>query len=191
MTWAPEGIIVHCAATRKEWMSGASVEQKRDEIRRWHVEDRGWRDIGYAEIGDYDGSHAMGRDLNGNDDPFDDIGAHTGGWNSKSIGLCLIGGHGSNPDDPFSKHFTAEQDMWLRRRIAYLRNRYPSIRWVKGHNNFANKACPGFNVKKWLAQEPMMHPDPVAPVTHPDPHEAPMGWLARLIEAILSAFRRN
>ena len=34
-------IIIHCSAT----LEGRDV--KTSEIKRWHVEDNGWRDIGY------------------------------------------------------------------------------------------------------------------------------------------------
>jgi hypothetical protein len=40
-------IILHCADTRPEWMAGRPLAEKVAEIRRWHVEERGWRDIGY------------------------------------------------------------------------------------------------------------------------------------------------
>ncbi len=154
MTWEPEGIIIHCSDTRPEWMGKSPMNFKVAEIRRWHVEGNGWSDIAYAELYDRDGTIGMGRDLNGNNDPFDDIGAHTKGWNSKAIGLCLLGGHGSTANDDFFDHFTPEQDSVLRDRIAYLRNRFPSIKWVKGHNEFANKACPGFQVGPWYNVSP-------------------------------------
>lgn len=146
----PEGIIIHCSATPPNWMKGKGIKAKRDEIERWHVNDRGWRGIAYAELIDYDGSTAAGRDLDKDGDPFDEAGAHTKGWNSKAIGICLIGGHGSASTDNFFEHFTPEQDEALRRRIATLKARFPSIKWVKGHNDFAAKACPGFRVDEWL-----------------------------------------
>ncbi len=148
--WKPEGIIVHCSATPKTWMADATAEQKRDEIKRWHVDERGWRDIGYALIIDRNGQTAMGRDTNGNNDPFDDVGAHTRGWNSKAIGICLIGGGSSSATDDFNENFTLQQDEMLRAVIADLKSRFPSIKWVKGHNEFAAKACPGFQVGPWL-----------------------------------------
>lgn len=148
--WNPEGIIVHCSATPKTWMADSTADQKRDEIKRWHVEERGWRDIGYALIIDRDGRTATGRDTNNNGDPFDDIGAHTSGWNSKSIGVCLIGGGASSATDDFAENFTRPQDEMLRAVIADLKSRFPSIKWVKGHNEFAATACPGFQVGPWL-----------------------------------------
>jgi len=154
MTRQIDEIIVHCADTRPEWMAGHSVEAKRDEIRRWHVEDRGWRDIGYAMIIDRDGSVAKGRDLDDDGDTFDDIGAHTKGRNSRSVGICLIGGHGSAATDEFEDHFTPEQAVALRQVIAQIKNYAKKDLPVNGHNQYANKACPGFNAPRWYAGRP-------------------------------------
>lgn len=40
-------IIVHCFATRAEWLNGNRTLENVAEIRRWHVEDNGWSDIGF------------------------------------------------------------------------------------------------------------------------------------------------
>lgn len=125
------------------------MEEKRDEIARWHTQERGWRAIGYAKVFDRDGSEAIGRDIDNDNDPFDEIGAHTKGWNSKAIGLCLLGGYGAVATDSFDDHFTIQQDHALRDEIRQLRARFPSIKWVKGHNDFAAKGCPGFKVSDW------------------------------------------
>jgi len=147
-----EGVIIHCSDTRPDWMAGKSADEKMAEIKRWHVEERGWRDVGYALGCDRDGTEAKGRDLDGDGDVFDDIGAHTKGHNRNTIGLVLFGGHGSAATDQFFDHFTPKQDAWLRAKLKELKARYPTIKWVKGHNEFANKACPGFNVSEWLTQ---------------------------------------
>lgn len=140
-------IIVHCAATRPSWWEGKTVEQKRDEIRRWHVQENGWRDIGYHYVIDRDGRVATGRSL-------EETGAHTYGHNANSIGICLIGGHGSSTNDAFEKNFTTEQDQALRVLINELKVRLPSIRKVSGHNDYtAAKACPGFKVGRWIANK--------------------------------------
>lgn len=147
-------IIIHCTATRAEWWSTRTVKQKTAEVRKWHVEDRGWSDIGYAALIDRDGKVAMGRDLDNDGDTFDDIGAHTKGHNSRSIGIALFGGHGSRETDKFSDHFTPEQDAALRSMIADLKLRFPTIKKISGHNEYAAKACPGFDVMEWLEGEP-------------------------------------
>ena len=48
-------IIIHCSATPE----GRDV--KTSEIKRWHVEDNGWRDIGYHFVIELDGSIHKGR----------------------------------------------------------------------------------------------------------------------------------
>jgi len=153
-------IIVHCSATRPEWFLGKSVEQKRDEIKNWHVKDRGWKDIGYALIIDRDGKTAKGRDLDKDGDVWEEIGAHVEGKNSRSIGLCLIGGFGSNADDPFLKHFTPAQEDTLFMTISSLRKEFPSIKFISGHNQYANKACPGFYVPTWYQSKQVVPSTP-------------------------------
>lgn len=134
-------IVVHCAATRPEWMQGSTIAAKRSEIERWHRA-RGWNGIGYHWIVDRDGKIVAGR-------PENVVGAHVEGHNSGKLGVCLIGGHGSDADDDFGEHFTAAQDMALRQLIQAIGMRTP-IRRVSGHNEYANRACPGFNVPAWL-----------------------------------------
>lgn len=161
-------IIVHCSATRAEWMASAGTLAKVDEIRRWHKRDRGWRDIGYHYLIDRDGTLAAGR-------PVDQVGAHVQGHNTGTIGICLIGGHGSSEKDAFADHFTPAQDKMLRKVLSDLMRTYPTIRKVSGHNQYAAKACPGFNVPSWYAaarataQKPVnSDPTPIKPPPNSD-----------------------
>lgn len=135
-------IILHCSATRPNWMHDAGTTAKVAEIRRWHVVERGWRDIGYHYVIDRDGTVALGR-------PLGQTGAHVVGRNTGTVGICLVGGHGSSAYDSFSDHFTQAQDRALRAVIADLRRKYGPLD-VSGHNQFAKKSCPGFEVPKWL-----------------------------------------
>ncbi len=139
-------IWVHCSATRPRWWQEKTAAQKADEIRRWHVEDNGWRDIGYHFVIDRDGTVVEGR-------PLDEQGAHVYGHNDNSIGICLLGGHGSNENDAFFDHFTSDQDKALRNLIDRLKGRF-AIKSVRGHNEVAAKACPGFDVQRWLKKKP-------------------------------------
>jgi len=140
-------IIVHCAATQPGWMADQSVEAKRDEIDRWH-RDRGFNSFGYHYLIDRDGQTCAGRGL-------EEQGAHTYGHNDDSIGICLVGGHGSSSTDAFSTNYTDAQDQALRVLINELKIRIPTIKKVSGHNDYTNaKACPGFKVERWLANKP-------------------------------------
>ena len=49
-------IIIHCTATRPDWWASRSTKAKVNEVRRWHVEDRGWSDVGYHYLIDRDGT---------------------------------------------------------------------------------------------------------------------------------------
>lgn len=147
-------IIIHCSATRPEWMNSKpksdykskSFEARRKivEIRKWHIA-RGFRDIGYHIIIDRSGAVVDGR-------PMDQVGAHVKGHNTGTIGVCLIGGHGSDADDKFEEHFTPAQEKALMATIGNLKAMYGNLK-VSGHNEYSNKACPGFRVKEWLSEE--------------------------------------
>jgi N-acetylmuramoyl-L-alanine amidase len=137
-------LIVHCTATRAAWWADRRPQEKVDEVRSWHVEERGWSDIGYHYLIDRDGTIVEGR-------PIEKAGAHAKGYNKTSVGIALFGGHGGHEDDAFDMHFTPEQDRALRKLIAQLRMEYPSINTVMGHNEVSAKMCPCFQVTSWLS----------------------------------------
>ena len=137
-------IIIHCTDTRPEWWSDRSSADKVAEVRRWHVEERKWSDVGYHYLIDRDGTVIEGR-------PLERVGAHVKNHNTGTIGISLFGGHGGASTDDFFDNFTEDQDRALRTLINKLRDDYPSITKVTGHNAYANKACPTFTVANWLA----------------------------------------
>jgi N-acetylmuramoyl-L-alanine amidase len=127
-------IIIHCAATEEG--RNFTVE----DIRRWHVQGNGWKDIGYHYVIYLDGSVHPGR-------PLDQAGAHTTGHNANSIGICYIGGldlwgKPKNTMTPF------QIDAMLKL-VNFLQWMYPKAK-VYGHNEFANKDCPCFDVHTFL-----------------------------------------
>lgn len=130
-------IIIHCAATPEG--KDYTVEQ----IRQWHTTPKpkgnGWKDIGYHFVIYRDGSVHPAR-------PIEQIGAHTSGYNANSIGICYIGGCAKDGKTPKDTR-TPEQKAALVKLVAELRRRFPNAS-VHGHNEFANKACPSFNVQK-------------------------------------------
>jgi len=128
-------IILHCSATKPDHDIGA------DEIRRWHKA-RGWSDIGYHYVIRRDGSLEPGRDEAR-------VGAHTQGYNQGSIGVCVVGGT-SLAGDPLY-NFTAGQMVRLKALVRELMARFPEAR-IHGHNEFADKACPTFDVQVWAEE---------------------------------------
>lgn len=125
-------IIVHCSATPEG--RHTTVE----EIRQWHLQ-RGWKDIGYHYVIYLDGTIHRGR-------PESVVGAHCSGYNKNSIGVCYIGGVDKDGKTPKDTR-TEEQKRALREILNRLKRDYPKAT-LHGHNEFANKACPSFNVKE-------------------------------------------
>lgn len=136
-------IIIHATATNPSWMADKPVDDVVAEIRRWHVEERKWSDIGYHVVIHRDGAVGYGR-------PVERTGAHVGGRNKTTIGVSLVGGRGGIADGEFSDNFTPEQEASLRQLIEDYKKKFPSITKVSGHNEYASKACPCFSVKAWL-----------------------------------------
>lgn len=140
------GIVIHCAATPNgKWFSTQDIDQ-------WH-QARGFKRteefrqrfnsnlhaIGYHYIIYTNGAIATGRHEA-------EIGAHAAGYNSKTLGICLIG----------TDKFSPAQWAALRDLIGILRreNNYPNAR-ITGHRDLpdVHKTCPGFSVADWLAAD--------------------------------------
>ncbi len=118
-------LIIHCSATPNGRNHDAS------EIHQWHL-DRGWDGIGYHWVITVDGKLQAGRPEYWN-------GSHAKGFNSNSIGVCLIG-----TDDFNDVQWKILENLVLEKMIQY-----PDIK-VIGHNEISNKTCPGFDVQWWL-----------------------------------------
>lgn len=122
-------IIVHCSAT----------PEGRDftvaDIDRWHRA-RGFRGIGYHWVVYRDGTVHSGRSEG-------TPGAHCTGHNSRSVGVCYIGGVAKDGKTPKDTRTPAQRASLLTL-LRLLRSRYPKAR-IHGHRDFAAKACPSFD----------------------------------------------
>lgn len=123
-------IIIHCSATVE------GKDYTTEDIKKWHRA-RGFSDIGYHYIIYRDGSIHNGRNVNIS-------GAHCTNHNAHSIGICYIGGVDkyNKPKDTR----TLEQKNSLKNLLLKLKVLYPKAT-IHGHCEYANKACPSFNVK--------------------------------------------
>lgn len=127
-------LAVHCSATKPSMNIG------RDEIYTWHRR-RGMRDVGYHYIIRRNGMIEKGR----NDDT---PGAHVRGYNTESLGICMVGGvddSGASVDN-----YELEQYVSLAKLLEVLKLMYPNAA-IQGHRDFPNvaKDCPCFDVKSW------------------------------------------
>lgn len=128
-----EAIFVHCSATKPSMDVGVR------EISQWHRE-QGWLAVGYHFIIRRDGTIEEGR-------PVDVVGSHVKDWNSKSVGVCLVGG--IDDKGKFKANFTPAQMQSLKEKLADLKDMYPDAE-IKAHHDVAPKACPSFNLSRWL-----------------------------------------
>ena len=125
-------IIIHCTATRPD--DKCTVES----IRRDH-KSLGWRDIGYHFVIYPDGSLHAGRRV-------EEVGAHCKGHNAHSIGIAYVGGLDADGHPADTR--TPAQRLALLQLVQDLIEEYP-ITAIHGHNEYAHKACPCFNVRQW------------------------------------------
>ena len=127
-------IIIHCSATRE----GRNYTVA--DIDRWHRE-RGFFCIGYHFVIYRDGSIHVGRSV-------EEVGAHCKGHNSNSIGVCYIGGLGKDGKPKDTR--TPEQRDALVGLLMRLKRQFPGA-VIRGHRDFAAKACPSFDATKEYA----------------------------------------
>lgn len=130
-----DGIIIHCSATPEGRDVSAAT------IRQWHKA-KGWNDIGYHYIIRLDGTVEVGR-------PVEQPGAHCTGHNQTTIGVCYIGGVTKDGKTPKDTRTDAQKASLLELvKTLQTVHRVPSSN-IFGHNEFANKACPSFDVQVW------------------------------------------
>jgi N-acetylmuramoyl-L-alanine amidase len=126
-------LVWHCTATPE------GKEYSVDTIRQWHKQ-RGWKDIGYHFVVHLDGKVEAGR-------PVNFVGAHVQGHNTGSIGCVYVGGVDANDVNKAEDTRTAAQKTAMLKLTKLLVSKYPGIKRIAGHNEFANKACPSFDVR--------------------------------------------
>ena len=134
-------IILHSTATKE------GVYVSLDTIRRWHMVERGWSDIGYHYVVMLDGTVDEGR-------PIEIQGAHTRGHNRNSIGISYVGGVDNKMNAKDTR--TDQQKESLHTLISNLMIMFPEAT-LHGHNEFSSKACPSFVVSKEYAYLKKIH----------------------------------
>ena len=129
-------IIIHCSATPEGKDFTAS------DIQVWHVK-RGFNEIGYHFVIDLDGTVEHGRNIQR-------VGAHCLGQNRNSIGICYIGGLAEDGKTPKDTRTEAQKKSLLLL-LKELKAKYPRVT-IHGHNEYAAKDCPCFDVKAEYAE---------------------------------------
>jgi len=142
-----KSVILHCTATTLDKVLTVK------EVRRWHVQGRGWSDIGYHFLIHQDGTIERGRHI-------DKVGAHTWGNNYGSVGVAYCGGVVKKSKTVLDKEkgkdksrhtpkdtMTKEQEKAFRNLFSMLEVFFGELK-LSGHNNHTNaKACPSFKMR--------------------------------------------
>lgn len=150
--------VVHCSATKPSQDIGV------DWIRRIHVRDNRWSDVGYHYVIKRDGTIQQGR-------PVERPGAHTKGHNMHTIGICLAGGLGDDGSivEGYDHAFTRDQECAMRRLLRYLWAQYPDA-GITGHRDLSPdknhdgvitkdewlKNCPCFDVSQLFSRQQVL-----------------------------------
>ena len=120
--------VIHCSDSPDQHYVTA------EDIHDWHIsEPRNWDGIGYHHIIERDGTIRDGR-------PHYWRGAHVHGYNSNSIGICVVG----------RDAYTPEQYKALDHLYRKLNKQYSGLAW-KGHRELdPYKTCPNDALMNWL-----------------------------------------
>lgn len=128
-------IIVHCTCTFAQQKVTIEI------LRKWHKQ-RGFKDVGYHYLIDIEGNILTGR-------PVEQVGAHCTDHNAHSIGVAYAGGLGA--DARPANTLSEKQKVALVQLLTELKERYPEAS-IHGHSEFANKACPCFDVQQFVEE---------------------------------------
>jgi len=104
-----------------------------DNIKRWHVQNNGWRDIGYNWVIERVNGKLVA--LPGRSEG--DTGAHCPGRNTDGVGVCIVGN--------FQETVPSEElYLFVADLCKQIMTRHP-IQEIGGHRDYAATACPGKN----------------------------------------------
>ena len=117
-------IILHCSANSNPNLTA-------NDVRRDHIDNRGFTDIGYHFFIRTSGLVEKGR-------PIEEVGAHTFGHNWDSIGICL---NGLNLPDFTDAQFSSLKDL-----LKQLRPQIPATEVYPHHFFNPGKLCPVYSV---------------------------------------------
>lgn len=143
-------LVLHCTATPE----GREVSSEM--IRHWHTDPvskggRGWGQVGYTDMVHLDGS--IERLVSNNEDAEVDPWEVTNGvkgYNDVSRHVVYVGGVARDGTTPRDTR-TAAQRRAMERYVREFHRVFPTVRIV-GHNELSAKACPSFDVKRWLRE---------------------------------------
>lgn len=144
-------LVIHCTGTPE------GREVSADAIRHWHTDPeskggRGWKQVGYTDMIHLDGrvERLVKNNEDANVDPWE-ITNGAKGYNAISRHIVYVGGVDANDVKKAVDTRTPAQKEALKRYVLDFHKRFPKVKII-GHREVANKACPSFDVQKWLKE---------------------------------------
>jgi hypothetical protein len=165
-----EGMFTHYTGGPRAANRAAGVAQVKG-IQRFHMDTRGWADIGYSFLVDDEGNIYEGRG-------WGVAGGHTEGWNSRSHAVCAILNDGQQP---------TPQMLAALRFVHDEHDRRYGNGFHRSHRDVNSTSCPGNILHGWMqAGMPVAGgaptpPPPATPAVTPEQAAA----FRRLVAAIL------
>lgn len=159
----PEYIIVHhTGGTDANPLADTSHHTAKD-VDAWHRA-KGWNGIGYNWFIEKDGKTVKGRDEKSE-------GAHTIGYNNKSIGICLAGNFDATM--PATAQIESLRILLKQKMVEF---KIPKEKIVP-HRTFANKTCYGNKLSESWAR------DLVATTSPANPDKAKLEAIRKILDS--------
>lgn len=139
-----------------------SPQARLRQIQSYHMDVKGWCDIGYHYLVSRDGRVWQGR-------PVAKLGTHAGGANTGNVGVAVIGSHDTTPVTDVQVTAIADLIAAVSRETGIQINRTT----IKGHREYKDTSCPGDRLMGQLtgilsaANAPSSAPPPPSTTTPP------------------------
>ncbi|KAL6423447.1 hypothetical protein ACFW04_010203 [Cataglyphis niger] len=142
-------VVIHHGGIRKYCYDQESCSAIVRSYQNFHMDDRHWWDIGYNFLIGEDGNAYEGRG-------WDYVGAHAPGYNTQSIGICILG-HFSDflPNSAALKTLNALIDCGVS--LGKISDKYN----VLGHRQARNTECPGQSFYEYVTTLPRWTANPI------------------------------
>lgn len=144
-------LVIHCTAT-PEGRSMTSTQLRQMHTAPVAEGGRGWKQVGYSDLIHFNGGveNLVAYDDDDFVDPHE-ITNGAAGFNAECRHVAYVGGIDADGKPKDTRNL--EQKKAMRNYVAKFIAKYPTVK-VIGHNYLnKGKACPSFDVARWLKSE--------------------------------------
>lgn len=146
------------------------------QIQSYHMDVKGWCDIGYHYLISRDGRIWEGR-------PVAQLGSHAGGANTGNVGVALMGSHDTTPITETQIDSVAQ----IIRAVAGAYNLAIDRSVIKGHRQYKETSCPGNKLMAQLDGIVLRARDGAPAGTDPGPGDEPPPATSVTVQGVLYA----